>query len=477
MAIVTQRLGCCHAGKAQYTCGMTEEAAFKLNGEVVTLAGSDPTGSLLRWLNRHGRHGTKEGCADGDCGACTVAMVGRDARGGRQYQAVNSCLLPVGAVVGREIVSVEGVADGAELHPVQQAMVGHSGSQCGYCTPGFVMSLFAGYYAGELDDHATEGNLCRCTGYAPIRRATTQLRAGSARPDRFADALQQESRTLPAPSLEGYFQPADIAGAMSLKSAHPRSRWIAGATDLGVELSRGQHRQGIFIALDRIEELKQLAIGADAISIGAAVSLSRIERELAGRIPALDQMLRWFAARQVRNRATFGGNLGTASPIGDLLPVLLALDGRIELQGPGGRREIAAADFFTGYRQTARADDELVVAVHLPRNEWRNASFKVAKRQSDDISIVAATFVLGLDGDRRVEHVRLAYGGVAATPVRAWSTENFLLGRMLDEETLTRCAQMLHDEFTPLSDHRASAGYRRALCANLFAKFVAEQLA
>ena len=477
MAIVTQRLGCCHVGKAQYTCRMTDEPAFILNGEAVTLAGSDPTGSLLRWLNRHHHHGTKEGCADGDCGACTVAMVGCDARGKRQYQAVNSCLLPLGAVVGREIVSVEGVADGADLHPVQQAMVEHSGSQCGYCTPGFVMSLFAGYYAGELDDHATEGNLCRCTGYAPIRRATTQLRADEVRADRFAAALQETRRIASTPALGGYFNPVDIAEALAFRQEHPGSQWIAGATDLGVELSRGRNRDGTFISLDRIDELKQITIDADSITIGAGVSLSRIEQELAGRIPALDQMLRWFAARQVRNRATFGGNLGTASPIGDLLPVLLALDGRIELQGPGGRREIGAADFFTGYRQTARADDELVVAVHLPRSEWRNASFKVAKRQSDDISIVAATFVLGLDGDRRVEHVRLAYGGVAATPVRARSTENFLLGRRLDEETLTRCAQMLHDEFAPLSDHRASAGYRRALCANLFARFVAEQLA
>ncbi len=474
--IVTQRIGCCHVGKAQYTCPMTDEAAFNLNGEAVSLAACDPTESLLRWLNRHDFHGTKEGCADGDCGACTVAMIEKDVAGKRQYRAVNSCLLPLGAVVGREIVSIEGVADGAKLHPVQQAMVDHSGSQCGYCTPGIVMSLFAGYYAGELDDHATEGNLCRCTGYAPIRRATASLRTGAAAAGRFVAALEREPRFGSVPGLIGYFNPADIGEAMALKQAHPRSQWIAGATDLGVELSRGRRRNERFIALDRIEELKQITIGADTISIGAAVSLSRIEQELAGRIPALDQMLRWFAARQVRNRATFGGNLGTSSPIGDLLPVLLALDGIIELHGSDGRREIAAADFFTGYRQTARTDDELVVAVHLPRRDWRSASFKVAKRPSDDISIVAATFALGLDRDRRVEHVRLAYGGVAALPLRARATENLVLGRRLDEETLTRCAQMLHEEFTPMSDHRASAGYRRALCVNLFARFVAEQM-
>lgn len=474
---MTQHIGCCHVAKAQYTWPMTDEAAFHLNGATVSLAGSDPTESLLRWLNRHDFHGTKEGCADGDCGACTVAMIEEDVSGKRHYRAVNSCLLPLGAVAGREILSVEGVADGADLHPVQQAMVEHSGSQCGYCTPGFVMSLFAGYYGGELDDHTTEGNLCRCTGYAPIRRATATLRAGATTADRFVEALEHGPRLVPTSALSGYFNPAGIAEALVLKQANPGSQWIAGATDLGVELSRGERRESVFIALDRIDELKQLAITDDTIRIGAGVSLSRVEQELAGRIPALDQMVRWFAARQVRNRATFGGNLGTASPIGDLLPVLLALDGRIELQNLDGRREIAAEDFFTGYRKTARTDDELVVAVTIPRSDWHNASYKVAKRQSDDISIVAATFALDLDAECRVDHVRLAYGGVAAMPLRAHSTERFLLGRKLDQETLARCTQLLHEEFTPMSDHRASARYRRALCASLFAKFIAEKRA
>lgn len=464
-----------HGGSAlRYIPLMHNEVAFRLNGAKVALTDSPPTESLLRWLKRHTLTGTKEGCADGDCGACTVAMVEADADGQRHYRAVNSCLLPLGALSGREVVTVEHLADGADLHPVQRALVEASGSQCGYCTPGFVMSLFAGFYAGELDDATTEGNLCRCTGYAPIRRATRALCGMQPGRDRFAAALQGAPEPCPATALGKYFLPTDIATAIALKRAHPGSRWIAGATDLGVELSRGRADATAWIALDRIDALRRISADEDGTVIGAAASLASIERTLGGRIPALDQMLRWFAARQVRNRATFGGNLGTASPIGDLLPVLLALDARIELEGPGGRRSVAAEDFFVGYRETVREEDELIVAVRIPVHAWRSAAYKVAKRQSDDISIVAAVFALGLDEAGRVVHARLAYGGVAAMPVRARAVEDFLLGRRLDETTLTQATGLLGEAFTPLSDHRAGADYRRALCANLFLQFVAE---
>ena len=456
---------------------MNCEVAFRLNGDTVALSEEQPTESLLRWLKRHGHNGTKEGCADGDCGACTVALVEADADGRQHYRAVNSCLLPMGAVAGRDIVTVEHLADGEQLHPVQRALVDCSGSQCGYCTPGFVMSLFAGYYAGELEDGTTEGNLCRCTGYAPIRRAAHALGAVGRIADRFSVALERRP-ALPQPAALGrYFNPSDIASAIELKQRHAGSRWIAGATDLGVELSRGRTDATTFISLEHIDALRRISVDDGAFTIGAGVNLSALERALSGRIPALDQMLRWFAARQVRNRATFGGNLGTASPIGDLLPLLLALDGRIELQGPNGRRVVAAEDFFRGYRQTLREDHELVVAVQLPRDAWRSAAYKVAKRPSDDISIVAAVFALGLDSEGQVEHARLAFGGVAAMPLRALATEAWLHGRRLDEQTIEHCARLLREEFTPLSDHRASASYRRELCASLFRQFVAEHAA
>ncbi|MBL0164758.1 MAG: FAD binding domain-containing protein [Xanthomonadales bacterium] len=451
--------------------------AFRLNGTTVDLTASDPTESLLRWLNRRASHGTKEGCADGDCGACTIALIESGAGGQRRFRAVNSCLLPVGSVSGRDIVTVEHLADADDLHPVQQAMVECSGSQCGYCTPGFVMSLFAGFSNGELDDHTTEGNLCRCTGYAPIRRATDQLRSCKSGSDRFSSMLTAPALDIAEVIGGRYFQPLTLAAAIDLKRRHSHAHWIAGATDLGVELSRGRRRDETFIALDRIDELKHIKIDSDGVTIGAGVALSAVESELGTTIPALGEMLRWFAARQVKNRATFGGNLGTASPIGDLLPILLALDGEIHLHGSRGARVVAAQDFFIDYRKTARSDDELIVAVRLPLSPHRSATYKVAKRQSDDISIVAAVFAMSLDEDRRVQHVRLAYGGVAAIPKRASATEGWLLGRTLDAPTIEQAARLLAGEFTPMSDHRASADYRRALVVNLFARFVAEHFA
>ena len=453
---------------------MAADPTFILNGTEMPLAGADPTESLLRMLNRMRLTGTKEGCADGDCGACTVALVAPDHDGALRYEAVNSCLLPIGAVAGREIVTVEALADGDLLHPVQQALVDCAGSQCGYCTPGFVMSLFAAYYQGSLDDGATAGNLCRCTGYRPIRDATAKLDAMPPVSDRFRSALER-TRVPPTPSAVGsFFHPATIEEALALKRARPDATWICGATDLGVELSHGHRVAPAFISLERVEALRTLAIRDESVLIGAAVPLATIETRLAGIFPPLDQMLPWFAARQVRSRATLGGNLGTASPIGDLLPILLALDAKIELRGDGGGRTLDAADYFVDYRKTARRDDELVVAVTLPRRAGISAAYKVAKRQTDDISIVAAVFALELDGERRVARARLAYGGVAATPRRALRTEAILLGNTLTPATVDAARASLEAEFTPLDDLRASARYRRALAASLFGKFVAE---
>ena len=474
---------------------------LRLNFADISLADANPTESLLRWLRGQRLTGTKEGCGDGDCGACTVALVERDAAGRAHYRAVNSCLLPIGALSGREVVTVEALADGERLHPVQQAMVDTAGSQCGYCTPGFVMSLFVGYYEDEFSDHVIDGNLCRCTGYQPIRKAAALL-AAQARPmDRFSAALEAASAAASvgldlvrtpspesnqehpdkvrthqssAPRFDGVFNPMTIAEALSLRALHSDAAWIAGATDLGVALSRGQRVAPVLIALDRIAELQQLEITDSQVRIGAGVPLSRLEHELAGIFPALDQMLPWFAARQVKNRATLGGNLGSASPIGDLLPWLLAHDAVVETRGPAGTRELPIDTYFRDYRKTALQSEELIVAVRVPRLHSIQAAYKVAKRQTDDISIVAAVYALGLDPERRVEHVRLAYGGVAAIPKRATLTEAFLLGRVLDNDTVSAASALLREEFTPLDDHRGSADYRRALSGSLFAKFVEE---
>ncbi len=454
---------------------MTEPTILTLNGQPIDLADCDPTVSLLRWLRQRRLSGTKEGCADGDCGACTLTMVETGADGQRQLRSVNSCLLPMGMLAGREVLTVEAVADGERLHPVQQAMVDCAGSQCGYCTPGFVMSLYAGQANGELDDGCFEGNLCRCTGYQPIRAAAAQLRAYGRSADSVLQAAQSTAGAHTPTRIGDFHSPTTIKSALRLKADLAGAVWIAGATDLGVDLSHYKPRAPGYIALDRIAELQRLIIGEDQVSIGAGVSLRRLETELTGVFPALDQMLAWFAARQVRNRATLGGNLGTASPIGDLLPVLLALDAVIVCTSLRGTRELAIADYFLGYRQTALAAGELIAAIRVPRPpDLVSRSYKVAKRQTDDISIVAAAFALAFDPDGRIEHVRLAYGGVAAVPLRALAVEQMLLGQKLDDPLINRACDALRECFTPLDDHRASADYRRALCANLFAGLVSE---
>jgi xanthine dehydrogenase small subunit len=451
-------------------------STFRLNGATVALDGAAPGESLLRWLR--GRHvtGTKEGCADGDCGACSVVLVERGHPDGPRYAAVNSCLLPLGLLPGREVLTVEALADGERLHPVQSALVDCAGSQCGYCTPGFVMSLFAGYYSRELDDATTEGNLCRCTGYRPIRAATAALDAMPAPDDRFRRLLDAPLPPSPAQALPGFHVPATVDEALALKAADPDAMWVAGATDLGVALSHHRAPAARYIALDRIDALQVLEIDDAQVRIGAAVPLSRVEVALHGIFPALDALLHAFAARQVKNRATLGGNLGTASPIGDLLPLLLALDAEIELVGPRGARMLPADGYFLGYRHTRRAADELIRAVLLPRRNGVAASgYKVAKRQTDDISIVAAVFALQLDDGGRVSHARLAYGGMAAVPLRARRAEALLQGRRLDAATVDAVCIALGAEFEPLSDHRASADYRRALAANLFRRHVEER--
>lgn len=456
---------------------MHADTTFLLNGESVDLVGAEPTQSLLRWLRGRRLTGTKEGCGDGDCGACTVVMVEADAAGRSRFVTVNSCLVPVGVLPGREVLTVEALAEGERLHPVQAALVEHGGSQCGYCTPGFVMSLFAGFHGGELDDHTTEGNLCRCTGYRPIRDATTALRLHPREATRFDALLDGPREPLGAAALGNVHSPATLAAAIALKAQHPEAMLLAGGTDLGVNLSRHQAVAPVLIALDRIAELQQIEVTQERVRIGAGVSLTRIEKELAGVFPALDELLPWFAARQLRNRATLGGNLGSASPIGDLEPVLMALDATLECAGPGGRRELGLDGFFLAYRKTARAADEIITAITIPRCKPRVQGFyKLAKRQTDDISIVAAAFAIERDAQGIVRHARLAYGGVAATPVRALEVEAMLVGVRLDAAVVASARAALIDAFTPLSDHRASADYRRALCGNLFAKFAREKL-
>ena len=452
---------------------------------------------LLEYLRLSGRAGTKEGCGDGDCGACTVAMIGTGADGQPHYQAVNSCLIPLGAVAGRQVFTADGITQcqipkqafvkepvtADQLHPVQAAMVETGGSQCGYCTPGFIMSLFAAYYDGHPDDLSVEGSLCRCTGYIPIRRAA-QMVAGATTSDQFSAQLGSATTALSPLAYTGhdeqFYRPTRLAEVLDLLQQYPNATLVAGATDLGLEMSWHRQHYPILISLEAVAELKQIQQTDEWVDIGAAVPLSHIEASLHGLFPSLDEMIRWFAARQVRNRATLGGNIGTASPIGDLPPVLLSLDAILKLAGPGGERTLPLANFFTGYRQTELQPGEVIVSVHIPKAHTPGTArrltqaYKIGKRGTDDISIVAAAFVVDVDASNQIIHARLAYGGVAATPARAIAAESFLVGKPWTIDTIQAVKPLLQEAFTPLTDLRGSATYRQRLVVNLFEKFFVE---
>jgi xanthine dehydrogenase molybdopterin binding subunit/xanthine dehydrogenase small subunit len=469
---------------------MTAAIQFVLNGRPVQLADCPVNLTLLEYLRRSGLTGSKEGCAEGDCGACSVAILDRDAGGRAAWRAINSCLVPLCLMDGRDIVTVEGVAGPRGLHPVQEKMAGHHGSQCGYCTPGFVLSLFEGYYRGnlrarhEIEDQLC-GNLCRCTGYRPILDAAFgafQERRDDADP--FAARLKEP----PPPAREAawelagekFLRPASLAQLLVLRRQYPQGRLIAGATEVGLEITKQFRRLPVLISVEAVPELREITGGDSHWRIGAAATLTEIGEKLAAEYPALGDMLRVFGSRQIRNRATMGGNLATASPIGDSAPVLLALDASVVLAAAEGERTLPIDQFFTAYRQTALRPGEVLKTILLPRGPSASgltrkcAWFKVSKRREMDISTVAACFTVDLDRERIVRHVRLAYGGVAAISSRARAAEQALLGKSWSAETIQAVLPVLKAEFTPITDVRGSAAYRRGLVPALLEKFFAE---
>jgi xanthine dehydrogenase small subunit len=486
----------------------TPELTFTLNGNLIHLKDISPTLTLLRYLQQNGYTGTKEGCGDGDCGACTVALIGKNAQGKPQYQAINSCLIPLAAIANKTVITVEGLTIDKQLHPVQTAMVATGGSQCGYCTPGFIMSLFAAYYDGQVDDLTVEGNLCRCTGYLPIRQAAKQV-TNAQIGDRFSQALEalsnlesnlesnlanlesnlepnlERSKLAYQGNQQQFYRPTALAAVLELLQRHPEAILLAGGTDLGLEMSRDRHPFPSLISLEAVPELQTIVQTNDHIEIGAAVPLAHLQTHLKGIFPSLDEMLHWFAARQVRNRATLGGNLGTASPIGDLPPVLLSLDATLIIAKMTGERTIVErtipiASFFQGYRHTDLQSGEVIRSINIPTTITTgaahrfNQAYKVGKRGTDDISIVAAAFTVDVDANHQIIHTRLAYGGVAATPIRAIAIESMLLHKPWTIATVQDIKPHLKETFTPLSDLRGSAEYRRSLIVNLFEKFFCE---
>jgi xanthine dehydrogenase small subunit len=444
----------------------------RVNGTAVSLE-TAPGMNALDWIREQGLTGAKEGCAEGECGACSILVARPGTATPTEWTALNACLMPAAALAGEEVVTAEGLGTPDDLHPVQREMAVRGGSQCGYCTPGFVCSMAAEYYRGdrgdEFDVHALSGNLCRCTGYRPILEAARAV--DRPRPD---DALAAR-RLGPPPAAEpvhapGYARPADLREALELIDGHPGARAVGGSTDVGVEVNLRGDRPGLLVSVGHLRELRELTAGPDEVVIGAGLSLSEVERGLDGAVPLLADLFPQFASRLIRNAATIGGNLGTGSPIGDLPPVLLALDARVVLTSVGGEREVPLASYFTGYRQSVRAPGELIRAVRLPRPFAGIVGFaKIAKRRFDDISSVAIAFAVDVEAGA-VRRVRIGLGGVAATPVRALATEAALIDQPWNERTVRMAAAVMAGEGTPLDDHRASAAFRSAMLGQALLK-------
>jgi xanthine dehydrogenase small subunit len=450
---------------------------FLLNGAPIRVPWDNPRTTLLDTLREHGLTGAKEGCAEGECGACTVVLVKQTAAG-VAYVPVNSCLVLLPMAEGQEIRTVEGLASDGTPAEAQKAMADYGGSQCGYCTPGFVMSMFAEQYRpariGPCRIEALEGNLCRCTGYRPIRDAALSLGPAPEGP-----LLERLSR--PAPELlpfacdsgaRRFLRPGNLKECLALLASYPEARLIAGGTDLVVESNLKGRRFDALISVEAMHELREFRNAEHEVELGAALTLNEIAARWPEAPEAFGRWLHLFASPLLRNRATLGGNLATASPIGDGAPLLLALGAQVRIASPDGERSVPLENFFHGYRTTALARSEIIRSVVIPKPFPSYVQFyKAAKRRMDDISTVAAGFAIDIDAGGSVSRVSLAYGGVAATPVRATAAEEALVGKCWVRGAVEAAQDALSHTLQPISDHRGSAAYRLALAQSLLEKF------
>jgi xanthine dehydrogenase small subunit len=459
---------------------------FLLNGKPVRVDDAAPTTTVLDWLRGHaGLSGTKEGCAEGDCGACTV-LVGRAVDGAMHYQAVNACLMMLPQLDSCAVLTVEGVAapDGT-LHPVQQALIDADATQCGFCTPGFVMAMLAFYERGERPDDAVihealAGNLCRCTGYRSIVEACRRLqpdvsvaRAGE------VDALSR----LPAceeyrPGEQTFCMPRSLPALLDAVAERPDALLLGGGTDLGLRVSKERAALPAVIATGGVAELRRIEVEAGALVLGGAVTYTNALPHLDRHFPAFGALVRRIGSRQIRNLGTLAGNLATASPIGDTIPCLLALDATVTLAARTGERAMPLHEFILDYRRTALVPGEVIAAIRIPllAPEQRFAAYKLSKRYDQDISTVVAAFRLDRR-DGKVSALRAAYGGMAARAMRAAKVEAAMAGRPWTPAWLADLEALLGRDFTPMSDHRGSAGYRLRVAANLLRRFQMETTA
>ena len=445
------------------------KVSFLLNGDPVRLENASPTTTLLDWLREERRlTGTKEGCNEGDCGACTVMVT--DADGSR---AVNACILLLPQIDGKAVRTVEGISgpDGS-LHPVQQAMIDHHASQCGFCTPGFVVSLAVAHKTGRRDfDDVLAGNLCRCTGYAPILRAA-HAAADTPVPDWMND---DPAGLSPAGGGDGAFMPdtADALAAWYLEN--PDATLVGGATDVGLWITKRLQDLEKVAFLAAVDDLKRIEIGEDEIRVGAAVTVEALAAAIAPLHPGFGELLRRFGSLQVRNAGTVGGNIANGSPIGDSPPALIALGARLHLRRGDARRDLPLEDFFVAYGKQDRARGEFVEAISIPRQPDRLKCYKLSKRFDQDISAVCGCFSIRVE-DGGITGARVAFGGMAATPKRAAAVEAALVGKPWTRGSVEAGMEAFAQDFSPLSDMRASAGYRLEAARNMLMRYYLEDI-
>lgn len=434
---------------------------FLLNGETVQVKAA-PTQSLLDWLRiDRGLCGTKEGCNEGDCGACTVMVT--DETGAK---ALNACILLMPQLHGKSVRTVEGISGpGGQLHPVQEAMITHHGSQCGFCTPGFIASMAAGHVNGRTDhDDVLAGNLCRCTGYAPIIRAA-KAAEGASLPAWLNDQLPTVER---AP-----YAPETLDALSKWYAENPDATLIAGATDVGLWVTKQLRDLPNVAFLNRCADLRTIDVDADRIRIGAGVTMTDVLAMARAHHPRWAELIRRYGSEQVRNAATIGGNIANGSPIGDNPPALIALGATLHLRQGDKTRDLPIEDFFIAYGKQDRAPGELVTAVTIPKTAPDLRCYKISKRFDQDISALLGCFNISVV-DGQVRAARIAFGGMAGTPLRATAVETALVGQPWTDATIAQAASCFATDYTPMSDMRASAAYRLRTAQNLLYRYFAE---
>ena len=458
-----------------------------LNGEPIRVEGADAFVTLAEFLRRRRRlTGTKIVCAEGDCGACAV-LVGRISAGGAaiRYSSVNSCIQTMFQLDATHIITVEGLKQDEELNPIQKAMVTCHGTQCGFCTPGFIVSLCDVMQQNNVQAsdvrRALVGNLCRCTGYDSIVRAATEVDRSAMKkldelfpPAEISAALAAAGAQEVALSMGelNFFKPVSVDGACQFLGANPDCLIVAGATDLGVQRNKGTRDFKAVLSTTALNEIKAIEATPRGLLIGAAVTLSELEKASAAHLPELSRSLTYFGSPLIRNAATLAGNLVNASPIGDIIPAFYALQGEIEIAGATSRRWVRAEDFYTGYRTTILAAGEMVTRLFLPAVQEREffKIYKVSRRKDLDISSFGAAIWMRTSG-ARIEEIRIAYGGVAPTVVRLIRTEAFLADKIVSRDLFVEAGNIAANEVNPISDVRGSEAYRRVLAGNILIKF------